>query len=118
MVFYSEDCRFSDPFHLVTGKESIENIYTSMLKNLIDPKFVNIKTLSLDSEVAVKWIFSFKNSPTNRVKKIPGVSWLTLDSEGLIINHEDLWDGSEFLNTFFPINIPINWAKSKVKKNL
>jgi hypothetical protein len=50
--------------------------------------------------------------------EIPGVSCLTLSNKGLITHHEDFWDGSELFAAYFPFNLPINWAKSKVKGNL
>lgn len=118
LIFYSENCKFSDPFHSTVGKKNIKKIYTTMFKNLVNPQFSEIKALSSETGVVIKWVFSFKKSSNSLLIKIPGVSWLSLDNEDLIVEHEDLWDASEFLAAFFPLNLPINWAKSKIKKNL
>jgi len=70
------------------------------------------------TEVVIKWDFSFKKSKKKETTKITGTSWLSLNNEGLICTHEDFWDGSEFFAAYFPFNIPIKWAKSKVRENI
>jgi hypothetical protein len=118
MCFYSQDCKFSDPFHSMFGKKNIKKVYSSMFENLTDPRFYEFRTISSESEIVIKWVFSFKKSTNSIETKIPGTSWLTLDNKNLISIHEDFWDGSEFFACYAPFNLAINWAKSKVKKNL
>ena len=89
-----------------------------MFDNLSNPKFFVTKTLFSESEVVIKWNFSFKKNKKSKKININGSSWLSLNNEGLICVHEDFWDGCEFFAAYFPFNIPINWAKSKIRDNL
>jgi hypothetical protein len=89
-----------------------------MFKNLTEHGFNELRVLSSESVLVIKWVFSFKKSPKSVTTEIPGVSCLTLSNKGLITHHEDFWDGSELFAAYFPFNLPINWAKSKVKGNL
>ena len=118
LLFYSEDCKFSDPFHSIVGKNNVHKIYLSMFDNLSNPKFFVTKTLFSESEVVIKWNFSFKKNKKSKEININGSSWLSLNNEGLICVHEDFWDGCEFFAAYFPFSIPINWAKSKIRDNL
>ena len=99
-------------------QDMFKNIYKSMFKNLVTPRFEDLKVFSSESELMIKWMFSFRKSVEDESIKIPGVSCLVLNNENLISVHQDLWDGSELLAAYFPISIPINWAKTRVRKNL
>ena len=118
LFFYSQNCKFSDPFHSIVGKKNISQLYFLMFKNLYNPKFVVIKTITSQSEVVIKWVFSFRKNIKSKETIITGSSWLSLNNEGLIDTHEDFWDGSEFFAAYFPLNVPINWAKSKIREKI
>lgn len=118
LLFYSENCKFSDPFHYVVGKKSIYKIYNSMFVNLVNPRFLVTKTIFSESEVVIKWVFSFKKNTKSKETNINGCSYLSINNEGLILTHEDFWDGSEFFAAYFPFNVPIEWAKSNVRKKI
>ncbi|OUV99124.1 MAG: hypothetical protein CBD16_08705 [Betaproteobacteria bacterium TMED156] len=118
MLLYSENCIFTDPFHSVKGKGKVKKIYQSMLTNLYDAKFTEIKSVFSDNELILRWRLSFKTKSHRKDVQIPGVSYLILNHHSLIENHEDFWDSSLLLVQFFPLNFSINWAKSIIKKNI
>ena len=118
MMLYSPDCEFFDPFHSVCGKEKIKLIYLSMFQNLHDVSFSEVNSICSDSKIILDWNFNFKVKSGGKPTSIPGISCLSINNNSLIHRHRDYWDSSLLFAEYFPMNIPINWIKKKIKNSI
>lgn len=103
---YSPDCLFVDPTTTVQGVEK----YAAALKLLFDPVNSKADMISLKATgpntFDLKWRLEGRLRLGGlRIKPYTGTTTYTLNGEGLIVSHKEVWDISvtdAFLSTFIP----------------
>jgi hypothetical protein len=115
-AFYAPNAVFTDPFQTVTGRTKIAQIYRSMFQNLDNPRFVNLRVLGAvtPTEVMIGWDFEFAFKPCGPRQSIAGASRLTLDDQGMILEHLDYWDASRLMQALPLVGRVIAWLRQKI----
>ena len=114
--FYDEKCCFKDPFHDTQSKSAIKRLFTTMFKNLNNPRFINLKIVSDGAIINVQWTFVFKRKGKKIQNFIYGSSWLQVNERGLIAHHRDYWDSVELLQAFKILDMPLQFIKRVFSK--
>lgn len=119
-AFYADDCRFSDPFQTVQGREQIKAIYRDMFEHLDRPRFTRVRVLGAPDharqEVVIGWDFEFSLAEGRPRQVIAGCSRLVLNAEGKIQEHIDYWDASRLMQAFPLIGPAIGWLRRKISQ--
>lgn len=104
LSFYAADARFKDPFQEVNGHAEIKEIFLKMFDQLNNPRFRVKEIQNRNQQVSLLWEFHFEFKRWNQSPQmILGVSWLTLNDDGLIKRHHDFWDPAEGIYEKLPI---------------
>ncbi len=114
--FYSEDCRFRDPFNDVHGRDELRAIFRHMFAQLDTPRFY-VRDRVVDSpRVLLTWDFEyrFRRWRPHITQHIHGASLLMFDDAGLVKLHRDYWDAAEEVYEKLPgIGRLMRWLKRK-----
>ena len=117
-AFYAEDCRFSDPFQTVQGRDQVQAVYRDMFEHLDQPRFSRVRVLAAPDpagqEVMIGWDFEFSLAKGRPRQVIAGCSRLVLNADGKIQEHVDYWDASRLIQTFPLIGPVISWLRRKI----
>lgn len=94
---YDSICLFRDPFNLLNTRAEIRQVYAEMFDRLHNPSF-QIRDLFAGNsphQWMLTWEFTFapKRRPRQQTR-LPGSTYLALNTAGLIIEHIDYWDPS------------------------
>lgn len=107
--FYTTDAYFEDPVQKADGRQAIRDMYFSMDKMFNDVGIEITDEVKQGDVVVARWVMTFK------VKRwlpfelsLPGVSWLTMNSDGKCISHVDYWDALGMLGQMFPLKKMLN----------
>lgn len=116
LVFYAEDCEFTDPFQTVGGRAAIRNIYASMFRHLDRPCFHHIRLAGVPSheEAVLIWDFEFALGKTKPRTTIAGSSRLLFDQQGKISRHIDYWDASALMQCLPVVGPAIGWLRRRI----
>ena len=100
-AFYAEDARFKDPFNDVRGVDAIRRILAHMFIQLDAPRFIVTGCFESRAEWVLVWTMRWDAGGAEGC--IEGVSHLSLDEDGRVIEHRDYWDPAETLYDRVPV---------------
>lgn len=100
---YAPDATFADPIQKANGREAILDMYRDMQRIFpqIDARL--LRQLNGDRREVVEWEMTFKPKFWPSTIPLQGTTWLELDKQGRITNHQDYWDLWEFLRGSMPL---------------
>lgn len=98
---YAAQAHFKDPFNDVVGAGYIRAIYSHMFENLTDPAFEITQTIEQGQRAFVAWRFTFQWR--GKAFDIPGCTQMTLNQQGLIVEHVDYWDVAQGIYEHLPL---------------
>jgi steroid delta-isomerase len=114
-TIYAPRATFKDPFNEVRGVDAIEQIFTHMYQQVIQPRFV-ITTRAINGRDAfLTWDFIFRMRRfTDAPQCIRGATHLRFNAEGQVEMHRDYWDAAEELYEKLPLlGALMRWLKRK-----
>jgi steroid delta-isomerase len=98
----SDDVRFKDPFHDVTGKAAYTHVLQDMCKKLEWFRF-DVSHRALDGNTWLfAWVFSAKAKVVGDFS-FDGMSLVQLNDADQVTLHIDYWDGAEGLLQRLPV---------------
>lgn len=99
----SPDIHFVDPFNDVRGIAHVTKIFSDMFVHLENPRFeVTDRALSAQPyTVYLKWIFS--GARANKSFSFAGISEVSFDIHGKVIEHIDYWDSGKHVFAHVPV---------------
>ena len=105
LALYAPAARFRDPFNDVRGRAAIGVVFAHMFATLDSPRFVVTDCYAgSDGQRAVlRWEFGFATRRLGGVCRIVGLSEITLDADGLVVEHLDYWDPAVGLYERLPL---------------
>lgn len=103
--FYSPDAYFKDPFNEVRGLTAIERIFSHMFKQVAEPRFAVIETISDEHGAMLIWEFYYRVKlwGKGQAQVMRGASHLRFDAAGKVNYHRDYWDTGEELYMKLPL---------------
>lgn len=88
--------RFKDPFNEGVGIDYFHTAMDDMFEKLENVRF-DVDRYVLDNhQLVMHWRYSAKQSLLGEFQ-FDGVSWVTFNNEGKVIEHIDYWDSAELL---------------------
>jgi steroid delta-isomerase len=105
---FAPDARFKDPFNDVRGVERIRDVFVHMYAALEKPRF-RVHHLALAGRTGyVHWTFEFAGEGWVRhLSPIDGLSRVTFDEAGRVVEHVDYWDAAEQVYQRLPL---VGWV--------
>ena len=101
---YAADAWFKDPFHEVSGVESIRAILRHTFDKLPGARFrVTRRFPGVDLNAVILWEMDFVMPITRQATTISGATHLTFDAAGKVTRHRDYWDAAEELYARLPV---------------
>jgi len=101
---YAADAWFKDPFHEVSGVESIRAILGHTFDKLPGARFrVTRRFPGVDLNAVILWEMDFVMPITRELTTISGATHLTFDAAGKVTRHRDYWDAAEELYARLPV---------------
>jgi len=101
---YAADAWFKDPFHEVSGVESIRAILRHTFDKLPGARFrVTRRFPGADLNAVILWEMDFVMPITRQPTTISGATHLTFDAAGKVTRHRDYWDAAEELYARLPV---------------
>jgi steroid delta-isomerase len=101
---YAADAWFKDPFHEVSGVESIRAILRHTFDKLPGARFrVTGRFPGVDLNAVILWEMDFVMPMTRQPATISGATHLTFDTAGKVTHHRDYWDAAEELYARLPV---------------
>lgn len=110
----SADIHFKDPFNDFVGIDPFKRLLFKALKDVKNPKFTVVDQACSHSRHYVRWDFSGCVRGLGDWQ-FSGMSELSYNAEGLVCEHIDHWDASEYFFEKIPV---FGWPISCVKKRL
>jgi len=102
-VYYAAYAWFKDPFHEVSGVESIRAILRHTFDKLPGARFrVTRRFPGVDLNAVILWEMDFVMPITRQPTTISGATHLTFDATGKVTRHRDYWDAAEELYARLP----------------
>lgn len=103
-AYYAADAWFKDPFHEVTGVETIRAILRHTFDKLPDARFRVIQRFpGEDRHAVILWEMDFTMPVTRQPTTIRGATHLTFTADGKVTLHRDYWDAAEELYARLPV---------------
>ncbi len=103
-AYYAADAWFKDPFHEVSGIESIRTILRHTFDKLPGARFrVTRRFAGDDLNAVILWEMDFVMPITRQPTTISGATHLTFDATGKVTRHRDYWDAAEELYARLPV---------------
>jgi hypothetical protein len=99
------DVRFSDPFHTVTGADSMTSVFARLFETADDIVFVIDDWVCGSQAVYFRWTMTATLS--DRPWSVTGVTRATFDEAGRVIDHVEYWDAASQLYERFPVIGPL-----------
>lgn len=101
---YAARAWFKDPFHEVSGIESIRAILRHTFDKLPGARFrVTRRFPGVDLNAMILWEMDFVMPITRQATTISGATHLTFDATGKVTRHRDYWDAAEELYARLPV---------------
>jgi steroid Delta-isomerase len=101
---YAADAWFKDPFHEVTGVETIRAILRHTFAKLPGARFrVTRRFPGENHHAVILWEMDFIMPMTRRPTTITGATHLAFDGAGKVTHHRDYWDAAEELYARLPV---------------
>lgn len=101
---YADDVQFVDPFHEMTGRETLYKYFQKLMKRVTECSF-EIKDVSLgaNGSATVVWVMSFRHSQVKKKEPlvVNGVTHLKFHDK--VTYHRDYFDSSELIYKNIPI---------------
>lgn len=102
LALCSDDVRFKDPFHNVTGKADYRVVLQDMCRKLEWFRFDVSHRARDDNAWMFGWVFSGQAKVVGSFS-FDGMSLVQLNEDGQIGLHVDYWDGAEGLLQRIPV---------------
>lgn len=108
-AMYSEDVRFSDPAHSLTGLTALRAYFTELYANVEHITFDFADPHSSGNQVYVQWRMRLRHPRLNRGAEVvvPGVSCLHFADDGRVDDHRDYFDLGLLLYEQLPLLGPL-----------
>lgn len=90
--YYNDRIHFLDPINEGSGIADLHTIFQDLFKQLKDISFDVTVSRGDEKEAFLKWVMRYHFRSKER--ELPGVSYLSFDKEGKVINQQDFWDAS------------------------
>lgn len=115
-VVYTQDVRFTDPFHDVHGLPAVRAIFRRMYERLHEPRFVVCDGLAEGSQGFVTWEFRFAWRDDGRAPVcVRGASHLRFAADGRVAVHRDYWDAAGELYAQLPaVGGLMRWLRRRI----
>ena len=119
--FVSQDITFKDPFHETNGISNLKKILSTMFVKFDGVEFKTKKIfLNLDStedSASFWWTLRMRHIKSTRLIEIDGMSFINIESKGLISRHEEYWDPTSNVYQLIPIvGLTLSVIKKKIAK--
>jgi len=101
VTLVSPDIRFRDPFNDVTGPAAMRRVFEDMFARFDGPRFVVTDRADSPDRCYVRWRFTARGR--GREWTIDGVSEISVDGEGRIVEHIDHWDAASQVYERLPL---------------
>lgn len=95
------DVRFRDPFNDVAGPAAMRQVFEDMFARFDGPRFVVMDRADSARRCYVRWRFTACNG--GRDWTIVGVSEISVDGAGRIVEHIDHWDAASQVYERLPL---------------
>ncbi len=115
--FYGESIRFVDPYHEVHGLAAFEEYFAQMYSNITSIEFEFFDATYGDYMFHQDWIMTYVHPKINKGKPVsfPGCSRVQVDSDGMIIEHQDYFDSAAMLFKQLPVlGSAINYISNRM----
>ncbi|MEO0444349.1 MAG: nuclear transport factor 2 family protein [Pseudomonadota bacterium] len=117
-AIYADDVVFTDPIHVIRGREPLKIYFEGMCRNLTACHFDFMDEVIMGSRACYKWEMHYKH-PTikqNQPLKLTGATFITFSDK--IESHEDFYDMGAMLYEKLPLmGSAIRMIKSRLEKN-
>jgi hypothetical protein len=104
-TIYSDDVRFSDPAHSLTGLAALRDYFIELYANVVHIRFDFADPHVCADQVFVTWRMRLRHSRLNRGGEIevPGISCLHFTDDGRVDEHRDYFDLGVLLYEQLPL---------------
>ena len=110
----ADDVRFSDPFHDVSGRETMVEIFERMFADVADLRFQAVRRSASIDHGFFSWLL--EGSLSGRPWRVSGVTEVTFrPDDGRIAAHIDHWDAASQLYERFPL---IGWLLRHLRRRI
>jgi limonene-1,2-epoxide hydrolase len=102
---YSEDVRFVDPVHEITGLVALRDYFAGLYESITAVSFDFTERISSPGKSFVEWKMQFSHPKLARGATITlsGVSHLQFNEDGRVCYHRDYFDLGEMLYEHIPL---------------
>lgn len=112
---FSPDARFKDPFNDVHGVEAIRRVFEHMYTQCSDPRFTVSDYCGRGDRGYLSWCFSFTRKSGLETVSLEGLSRVSFDDHGRVLEHIDYWDPAEQVYARLPV---IGWIIGMIRSRL
>jgi len=110
---YAPDARFVDPFNEVTGVGSIRRVFAHGFRQCPGMRF-SVSARAIDGDRGlIRWRMRCGEETSAPV--IDGMTEVTLDARGRVIEHVDHWDPAAQLYERVPL---LGWLMRRIRRRL
>ena len=104
-LIYASDVQFNDPFHQVEGLQHLKDYFHGLYENVKAIDFEFGDSISEDDGHFIHWTMNLTHPKLNKGKtfKVPGASYLKVNSTQQIVFHRDYFDAGVMLYEQLPI---------------
>ena len=104
-LYVSEDVIFRDPLHDVAGSKAMQNLFTRLFDRVTSIDFRVDSHAVHDNLVFFRW--SIAGTLSGSPWSVEGVTRLTFNSDGKVVEQVEYWDVASQLYERFPIIGPL-----------
>ena len=101
--FYAPEAIFADPIQKARGRKEILGMYRDMQRIFPQIGATLLRQVHDTSLEVAEWEMTFKPKYWPATIPLQGTTWLELDNQGRVTNHQDYWDLWEFLRGTMPV---------------
>lgn len=120
MVFelYAPEATFADPVQKAQGRKEILKMYQDMLRVFPEIGITLLREIENDDLAVAEWEMTFKSKYWPVRIPLKGTTWLSLDNQGRVTEHQDYWDLLEFLKGSLPLQAVLDERLPEPAKKL
>lgn len=113
-TIYTDDIRFKDPIHQISGIDDVHAYLTSMCENVQSGRFEYLDQLVGENSAYIKWNMYFRHPKLgDETIVVRGITQIQFNEQ--IFYHEDSYDLGEMLYERIPV---VGFLVRKIKQRL
>jgi hypothetical protein len=107
--------RFQDPFNDVSGIDGVRRVFEKMFEDVAEPSFAVTDIACSGRSAYLRWTFDFRPRKGGAPWRIEGMSEVTFDADGRVVDHIDHWDsGRQFYARLPVIGAVVRWIARRL----